>query len=155
MVLQRLINPMKERIVCTACGTTQFPKISPAIIVAIVSGDKILLAKGAHSTTGWYSLIAGYVDIGETIEDAVHREVMEEVGIKLNTLRYYKSQPWPLSGSLMIGFVATADDIHPLRIETKELSHAEWFSRGTLPSVSSPLSIAGEMIQAFEKGLLA
>lgn len=144
----------ERAIQCNHCGTIQFPKISPAIIVAILSGDKILLAKGSQSKTGWYSLIAGYVDIGETIEDAVHREVMEEVGITLNSLRYYKSQPWPLSGSLMIGFVATADDSQPLRIDTKELAHAEWYSRGALPPVSSPLSIAGDMILAFEKGRL-
>jgi NAD+ diphosphatase len=140
---------------CKKCGNIVYPKISPAIIVAIISRDKILLGKGINFRSGFYSLIAGYADIGESLEETVIREVREEVGIDVFNIRYYKSQPWPLSGSMMLGFIAEADDTQPVKIDDKEIADAGWFTRDNMPPHSpSSISIAGEMIELFEKGML-
>lgn len=144
----------ERAIVCQDCHTTVYPKISPAIIVAIVCNDKILLARNTNFPGSWYSLIAGYADIGETLEETVAREVKEEVGLDVSNIRYYKSQPWPLTGSMMIGFIAEADDKQPIRIDDKEIADALWFTRGSLPNHPPKISIAGEMIEKFEKGVL-
>lgn len=138
--------------VCASCGLINFPKISPAVIVAITCNNRILLAKGKNYKGDFYALIAGYVDIGETIEETVAREVKEEVGLDIKNLKYYKSQPWPFSGSLMLGFTAEADDTQPIVIDDTEIKEAGWFSRGNLPSHASAVSISGDLIAAFEKG---
>jgi NAD+ diphosphatase len=140
----------ERALICQSCSTTVFPKISPAIIVAVVSGDKILLARNSNFPGRWYSLIAGYVDIGESLEETVVREVKEEVGIDIHNIRYYKSQPWPLSSSMMVGFIADADETQPITVDTKEISEAAWFSRSNIPEHPSHISIAGEMISKFE-----
>lgn len=147
-------KPDERALVCPACGATEYPKISPAIIVAIICGDRILLARGSNFPGAWYSLIAGYTDIGESLEETLIREVKEEVGLDVWNIRYYGSQPWPLSGSMMIGFTAEADDRQPLNIDTKELADAAWFNRGELPNHPPALSIAGEMIEKFKRGEL-
>ncbi|MBN1184457.1 MAG: NAD(+) diphosphatase [Bacteroidales bacterium] len=144
----------ERALLCPECNTIVFPKISPAIIVAITCNNKILLIRGSNFPGSWYSLIAGYADIGETLEETVIREVREEVGLDVTNIRYYKSQPWPLSGSMMIGFVAEADENQAICIDKKEIAEAAWFSRGNLPNYSRSLSIAGEMIVKFEKGEL-
>lgn len=139
---------------CTECGNVVYPRISPAVIVAIRSGDSILLASNSSIPGRRYSLIAGFVDVGETLEEAVVREVKEEVGLDVQNIRYHTSQPWPVSGSLMVGFTAEADQSHPIHVDTTELLEAAWFKRGALPNHSLPLSIAGDMIEKFENGLL-
>jgi NAD+ diphosphatase len=144
----------ERAITCTNCNTTIYPKISPAIIVAIVCNDKLLLAHNANFQNNWYSLVAGYADVGESLEDAVKREVKEEVGLDVNNIRYYKSQPWPFSGSMMIGFIAEADEKQPICIDNKEITGAQWYNRGHLPNHPTSFSIAGEMIEKFEKGEL-
>ncbi len=147
-------NPTERALVCPSCKATVYPKISPAIIVAIISNDKLLLARNVNFPGKWYSLVAGYADIGESLEDALVREVKEEVGMDVSNIRYYKSQPWPLSGSMMIGFVAEADDAQPVVIDNKEITEAAWFTRDNLPDHPSKLSIAGEMIEKFRTGEL-
>lgn len=150
-----LLSKTDERaLVCPTCSTVVYPRISPAIIVAIVCKDKILLARNSAFTGGRYSLVAGYADVGETLEETVAREVMEEVGLEVWNIRYYKSQPWALSGSMMIGFIAEADENQPIRIDEKEIADAAWFSRGNLPNHPLNSSIAGEMIEKFERGVL-
>ena len=144
----------ERAIVCPECKLISFPKISPAIIVAITCNNKILLAKGKHYKGDFYSLIAGYVDIGESIEETVVREVKEEVGLDIKNLKYYKSQPWPFSASVMLGFTAVADDTQQIIIEENEIKEAGWFERGKLPPHSSGVSISGVLIDAFEKGIL-
>ncbi len=134
---------------CPACELTVYPKISPAVIVAITCNDKILLAKGTHYHFNFYSLVAGYADIGESLEETVIREVKEEVGIEIKNLRYYGSQPWPFSSSMMIGYFAEADDQQPIVIDTNEIIDAQWFSRENFPETPANISIAGEMIQLF------
>jgi NAD+ diphosphatase len=144
----------ERALVCPECNTSIFPKISPAVIVAILSNDKILLARNTNFPGNWYSLIAGYADVGESLEETLKREVKEEVGLDIHNIRYYKSQPWPLSGSMMIGFIAEADENQSISIDYKEISEAAWFTRGNLPDHPSKISIAGEMIEKFEKGEL-
>jgi NAD+ diphosphatase len=147
-------KPKKDEraIICYSCQNVIYPRISPAIIVAITCGDRILLAKGAHHTFDFYALIAGYADFGESLEETVIREVKEEIGIDVKNIRYYKSHPWPFSGSLMVGFFAEADDTQPLVINEAEIKTAAWFTRGNLPPYASTISISGDMIEAFEKG---
>jgi NAD+ diphosphatase len=144
-------KPDERAIVCPNCNTVIFPKISPAVIVAIICKNKILLAHNANFPASWHSLVAGYVDIGESLEEAVIREVKEEVGLDVKNIRYYKSQPWPFSGSLMIGFFAEADDTQPVCPDNIEITEATWFTRGNLPNHPPEISIAGEMIDRFEK----
>ncbi len=144
----------ERALICSNCGNIVYPRISPAIIVAIVCKDKILLARSSKFPGKRYSLVAGYVDIGETLEEALRREVKEEVGLDVKNIRYYKNQPWPLSGSMMVGFVAEADENQPITIDGDEISEAAWFSRGNLPNHSMSISIAGEMIDKFDKGQL-
>ena len=146
------IHKHDERaVICQECNSVFYPKISPAIIVAIICDDKILLARNVNFPGNWYSLIAGYADVGESLEEALIREVKEEVGLDVKNIRYYKSQPWPFSGSMMIGFVAEADDNQKIIIDDKEITDASWFTRGSLPQRPSNISIAGEMIDRFEK----
>ncbi len=139
---------------CPNCRSIFYPTIAPAVIVAIVSGEQILLVRGGRSINGRYSLVSGFVEVGETLEEAVVREVKEETGLDVHAIRYYKNQPWPLSGSMMVGFIAEAEINQPLAIDHEELSDAAWFSRNHLPEHSLSLSIAGEMIEQFEKGAL-
>jgi NAD+ diphosphatase len=141
----------ERAIICNHCETTVYPKISPAVIVAITCKNKILLARGKNFRSNFFSLVAGYVDIGESLENTVMREVKEEVGIDVWNIRYYKSQPWPFSGSMMIGFWAEADDSQPITIDEHEITDAFWFERGKLPNHPPNMSIAGEMIELFEK----
>jgi len=151
-----LMTPKKDEraISCNSCDNIIYPKISPAVIVAILCKDKILLARGKNFRDGFYSLVAGYADIGESLEESVAREVKEEVGIDVSNIRYYKSQPWPFSGSMMIGFTADADDTQPIRADYKEIADAGWYSRGNLPKHPPNISIAGELIEKFESGVL-
>ena len=144
----------ERAIICPNCSTVVFPKISPAIIVAILCKDKILLAHNSNFEQKRYSLVAGYVDVGETLEETVMREVKEEVGLDVKNIRYYKSQPWAFSGSMMIGFTAEADDTQPIRPDNVEITEADWFSRENLPNHPPKISIAGEMIDKFKKGEL-
>ena len=141
---------------CGHCGHVLYPKISPAIIVAILSEDrdKILLARNNRFRNGWFSLVAGYVDVGESLEETVVREVKEEVGIEVSGCTYYKSQPWTLSGSLMVGFIAFADENEEIKVDGVEISEAHWFKRDNLPPYPPNLSIAGEMIDKFKAGTL-
>ena len=145
-------KPDERAIFCPACESIIFPEIPPAIIVAITCNDKILLAHNSNFQQNWYSLVAGYVEVGESLEETVKREVKEEVGLDIRNVRYYKSQPWPFSGSMMIGFFAEADDTQPVCPDNLEITEAGWYSRGNLPNHPPAISIAGEMIEQFEKG---
>ena len=140
---------------CPSCGNLVFPKISPAVITAITYKGKLLLAHNANFPAGRFSLIAGYADIGEPLEDSVKREAREEVGVKVENIRYFKSQPWPYSGSMMIGFfaeaVSTGDGDPEIRVDGKEIAEAHWYTPDNLPDVPPNRSIAGEMIELFIK----
>lgn len=134
--------------VCPNCGQTSYPRLAPAVIVAVEKGDRLLLAHNRRHPAGFYSVLAGFVEPGETLEQTVAREVREEVGIAVKNIRYFGSQPWPFPHSLMLAF--TADYAGgELRFEDEEIESAEWFSADHLPPVPPPLSIARTLIDAF------
>lgn len=144
----------ERALVCEACGNIIYPMIAPAVIVAVTKGDKLLLAQNLHYVTKHHTLIAGYVEVGESLEHAVRREVMEEVGLRLGNVRYLGDQPWGVSGSMMFGFQAEAEGDDPIRLQEDELSSAAWFSRDELPMELSRGSIAYALIERFREGTL-
>jgi NAD+ diphosphatase len=113
------------------CGSVFFPRIDPAVIMRVEYGDKVLLARQASWAPGMHSVLAGFVELGERLEDSVRREVKEEVGLDLLDVRYFASQPWPFPASLMLGFIATAADDR-IVLNTEELETARWFTREEL-----------------------
>ena len=143
----------KERMLrCPSCGNLIFPRISPAVIVAVTDGDRLLLSKYAGRAYTRYALLAGYTEIGETIEQTVHREVLEEVGLKVKNLRYYKSQPWGVDGNVLMGFFCDVDGSTEIHIDENELSMADWYHRDALPAHDDGISLTREMIRIFEEG---
>ena len=145
----RLVHDMVERMVrCPKCGTMEFPKLFPAVIVGIVDAkrDKVLVSRYANREYKRYALIAGFCEMGETVEETVHREVMEEVGLKVKNLRYYKSQPWPPSSSLLFGFFCELDGSNQIKLDDHELECAEWIERSQLPA-DEDYSLTREMMQ--------
>lgn len=148
--LEHLENERALR--CPACGVLEYPKIAPVVIVGITDGDKLLLTRSSRPGYRRHALVAGFVEVGETLEDAVRREVMEEVGLEVTDIRYYNSQPWAFSESVLMGFFAKGDSAAPLSIDTSELAEAEWFSRGDIPPEDSTFSLTWTMIEAFRQG---
>ncbi len=135
--------------VCPQCGLSFYPRISPSIIVLIHDQDKILMSRSPHFTPGVYALIAGFIEVGESIEAAVHREVAEEVGITIKNLQYFGSQSWPFPDSLMIAFIAEYAG-GELVIDKNELETAGWYRYDNLPGMPSHhLSIARKLIEHF------
>lgn len=133
---------------CPHCGMTAYPKISPAVIVAVTKGDKLLLARNANFRGKFYSTLAGFVEPGETLEGCVMREIREEAGIEVKNIAYFGSQPWPFPDSLMVGFTAEYAG-GELRPDEKELSAAAWFGADNLPELPGKLSIARALIDSF------
>lgn len=150
---QPLEASQKERMLfCPACGSTRYPVISPSVIVGIHDKDRLLLTKYAARAYTNFSLVAGYVEIGESLEDTVRREVLEEVGLHVKNIRYYKSQPWPFSDTLLAGFFAELDGDPTITLEEEELSLGIWVDRKELPVMPNTLSLTSEMIGAFREG---
>ena len=142
----------KERMLrCPNCGNMIFPRISPAVIVAVTDGDRILLSKYAGRAYTHYALLAGYTEIGETLEQTVHREVLEEVGLRVRNLRYYKSQPWGVDGNVLMGFFCDVDGDDVIHIDESELAMAAWYHRNALPAHDDGISLTREMIRIFEE----
>ena len=139
---------------CPDCGNMIFPKIAPAVIVAVIDGNRILMSKYAGRAYKKYALIAGFTEIGETVEETVAREVMEEIGLKVKNIRYYKSQPWGVDSNLLLGFFADLDGDDTIRLDENELSEAEWFERDAMPAHDDGISLTREMMGIFEKGLV-
>lgn len=143
----------KERMLyCPNCKNMIFPRINPAVIVAVTDGDRLLLSKYAGRAYTRFALLAGYTEIGETIEQTVQREVMEEVGLRVKNLRYYKSQPWGVDGNVLMGFFCDVDGSDAIRIDKNELSMADWYPRNALPAHDDGISLTREMIGVFEAG---
>ena len=142
----------ERAMVCPGCGNTVYPKICPAVIVAVCDGDRLLLTKYAGRSFQRYALVAGFAEIGESIEDTVRREVMEEVGLHLGELRFYKSQPWVFTDTLLMGFYAKLEGSPSIRLQEEELSVGAWFDRKDLPADHSGISLTGEMIETFRRG---
>lgn len=138
--------------VCPACGLTVYPKICPAVIVAVTNGDRLLLTKYQGRAFKRYALVAGFNEIGESIEDTVRREVLEETGLRVKGLRFYKSQPWVFTDSLLMGFYCALDGSDRIKLQETELSEASWYPRAEIPGDYSPISLTGEMIERFRRG---
>jgi NAD+ diphosphatase len=133
---------------CPQCHLRQYPRLSPAVIMLVYQGDKLLLARAPRFRNGMYSVLAGFVEPGESLEETVEREVREEVGIAVKNIRYFGSQPWPFPNSLMIGFTAeyASGTITP---DPNEIEAADWFSKTALPPIPEKLSIARQLIDWF------
>ncbi len=146
------ILPNERAKKCPHCGHTSYPRLSPAIIVRVTrqgaNGPEILLAHGQRHRTGMYSVLAGFVEPGETLEQCVQREVREETGIEIQNIQYFGSQPWPFPNSLMIAFTAEYASGN-LKIDPQELADAQWFPPDNLPLVPPPISIARQLIDDF------
>jgi NAD+ diphosphatase len=139
---------------CSHCHNRVYPRINPAIITAIIDrkSNKMLCARGIHYRGGFYSLIAGYVEVGESFEQAVAREVMEEVGLKVKNITYYANQPWPFSSSQMVGFFCEVDGDTTLHLNPAEIGDAIWVSPEEIPRHPYPVSIASVMMESFRDG---
>ena len=143
----------KERaLVCEICGNKVYPRINPAVIVGVTNGDRILITRYrrgfAHN-----ALIAGFTEIGETLEQTVQREVMEEAGLHIKNIRYYKSQPWGMASDLLVGFYCDVDGSDAIKMDESELKYAEWVSREDIELQPYEHSLTNEMMKLFkEKG---
>jgi NAD+ diphosphatase len=143
------VRSTKERArTCTRCENAAYPRLSPAVIVLVEREGKCLLARNARTKMPFYSTLAGFVEVGETLEECVHREIEEEAGIRVRDARYFGSQPWPFTNSLMIGFTATWES-GELRADEAEILDARWFAPDELPLIPPKLSIAHELIMGF------
>lgn len=120
---------MERMLRCPVCGNMVYPKIAPAVIIGLVDADRILVSRYANRSYRKYALLAGFTEIGETAEDTVRREVMEEVGLKVRDIVYYKSQPWGFDSNLLMGFFARLEGGDTIRLDREELAVAEWVSR--------------------------
>ena len=143
----------KERMLyCEDCHNMEFPKICPAVIIGVTDGNRILMSKYAGRAYKKYALLAGFTEIGETVEQTVAREVMEEVGLKVKNIRYYKSQPWAFTDTLLMGFYCDLDGEDKITLDQNELALAEWFEREEIPVGPSRDSLTNEMIIQFKNG---
>ncbi len=143
----------KERMLyCEKCHSMEYPKICPAVIIGVTDENRLLLSKYAGRAYKKYALLAGYTEIGETMEETVAREVLEEVGLKVKNIRYYKSQPWAFSETVLMGFYCDLDGPGEIRLDEEELALAEWFEREEIPVTPSRDSLTNEMIMQFKNG---
>ena len=134
--------------ICPSCKAVYYPKINPAVIVAVRKGNKLLLARNKKRKLGFFSVLAGFVEPGETLEECVEREVREETGIKIKNIKYFASQPWPFPNALMVGF--TADYASgEIKVDNHEIAEAAWFAPDNLPTIPGRVSIARKLIDAF------
>lgn len=138
---------------CEHCHNIEYPKLSPAVIIAVTDGNRLLLSKYAGRAYTRHALLAGFVEIGETIEETVRREVMEEVGLHVTNIRYYRSQPWSFSETVLMGFYCDLQGSDHITLDERELSLAEWFDREEIPVTPLRDSLTNEMIMKFKNNL--
>ena len=150
------VHPKNRCIRCTSCGNMDYPRVMPAVTIAVINGDKLLMIRYRPREEDGYagtSLIAGFIEVGETIEDAVRREVMEEAGLKVSNIRYYKSQPWGFASNLMIGVICDLDGSDETAVhDTDEVAEAVWIPRDEIRVYDNGVSLTFEMIDRFKKG---
>lgn len=130
------VSQTDRTIQCPKCSLTKYPQINPVVIVAIHDKDKLLLTKYANSSYDRYALVAGFVEIGESFEAAVKREVFEEVGLHVKNIEYYGSQPWGISGGILSGYFAQLDGDSTVKLDLEELKEGTWFTKDTMPEVN-------------------
>ena len=140
-----------ERAMQCTCGNTVYPRIMPAVIVGVKNGDSILLTK-YRSGVAYNALIAGFTEIGETAEETVAREVMEEAGVRVKNITYYKSQPWGIANDLLMGFYCELDGDPHITMDENELKYAAWVSRDEIQLQPDDYSLTNEMMQMFKTG---
>lgn len=143
------LSTTERALICPKCGHTRYPRINPAVIVGVRNGDKLLLTKYrtgfAHN-----ALVAGFTEIGETMEETVKREVMEETGLKVKNITYYKSQPWGVASDILMGYFCDVDGDDTINMDTSELKYAEWVARNDIELQPSNYSLTNEMMQLFK-----
>ena len=151
-----LVHDSKERMLkCNSCGMMNYPTISPAIIVGIVYNDKLLITKYAGRDYKKYALVAGFTEIGETLEETVKREVFEEVSLHVKDIRYYGCQPWPFTSSILVGFFAKVDGDTEISIDEDELSEGKWIARSDMDEIEDDgISLTREMMMAFKNNTI-
>ena len=148
------VNATDERArVCPSCELRIYPRINPAVIVAVTNGDKLLMTRYANRPIKVHALIAGFNEIGETLEQTVEREVMEETGLKVKNIRYYKSQPWGIAGDILAGYFCELDGDDTIHKDDKELKEAAWFKRDEIEGQGDDFSLTNEMMMVFKKGV--
>lgn len=145
-------SDIERAMICTFCAHIVYPRIMPAVIVGVTNGDEILMTKYANRNLPFYALIAGFVEIGETLEECVQREVMEEVGLKVKNIRYYKSQPWGSVQDLLSGFYCDVDGDTTIKLERDELKEAVWIRREFIVGQTDDWSLTHEMMMVFKRG---
>lgn len=144
----RMRHSDAERAMVCGCGNTVYPAIAPAVIVGVTNGDRICLTKYNRGYAHW-ALVAGYTEIGETPEETVAREVREETGLRVKNIRYYRSQPWGLSGSLLLGYFCEVEGDDTIRVDHDELKEGRWFAREEIDFPDDRFSLTREMIARF------
>jgi len=143
----------KERMLyCESCGFQAYPTISPCVIVAVHDGERLLLTKYAGRAYTKYAVVAGFAEIGESLEQTALREVKEEVGLKVKNLKFFKSQPWPFTDTLLVGFYAELEGDDTITLQEDELSLGVWVNREDIPPEEQKISLTGEMMEAFRTG---
>ena len=142
----------ERAVLCPACGRKNYPRIMPAVIVGVIDGDRLLQTKYS-SGYQYYALIAGFTEIGETLEETVQREVMEETGLRVKNIRYYKSQPWGLAGDVLAGFFCDLEGDDTITIDQHELAVAQWRHRSEIELQPDDYSLTGEMMRRFKEGM--
>lgn len=147
---ERTIHHANQRAVCcSSCKRQYFPRINPCSIMLVVDGDRMLLARSSRFKSNFYSCLAGFMEVGETAEETVAREVREEVGLEVENIRYLKSQSWPFPSQLMLGFIADYKS-GEIVLQQEEIAEANWYHVNDLPTVpSADVSVAGELIQHY------
>lgn len=150
--VKMLENAAERAMCCEPCGTINYPRIAPCIIVLITRGEEILLARNANFPRPMYSTLAGFIEAGESAEETLHREVREEVGVEVRNLRYFQSQSWPFPNQLMLGYFAeyAGGDIV---CDLTEIADAQWFHYNELPMIPPVSSISGQLIQHYIQSL--
>ena len=146
-----VLHESERALCCKSCGNVIYPRINPAVIVGVTKGDRILITRYrrgyAHN-----ALVAGFTEIGETLEQTVKREVMEETGVKVKNIRYYKSQPWGMAQDILVGFFCEADGNGDIHMDENELKYAEWVRREDIVLQPSNASLTNEMMKVFKEG---
>ena len=141
----------ERALVCPSCGMKIYPRINPAVIVGVISGNRLLLTK-YRTGYGHNALVAGFTEIGETLEETVEREVMEETGLKVKNIRYYKSQPWGIAEDILAGFYCDVDGEDTIRMDYSELKYAAWVERENIELQPNNYSLTNEMMRMFQEG---
>ena len=141
----------ERALICPECGNVIYPRINPAVIIGVTNGDRLLITRYAAGY-GYNALVAGFTEIGETLEETVKREVKEETGLNVKNIRYYKSQPWGIAQDILAGFFCEVDGDDSITMDQSELKYAEWVKREDIVLQPTEFSLTNEMMMKFKKG---